>query len=83
MDNAKTLPIVSFDEIENIDSFRCVLGLNFPDCATEFQKAFLTLAHLMASARDYVLKGVDVPSPVLDLIDLLTNIICYYAEEQR
>lgn len=65
---------IIYSEIPNIDSYRCVLGLNFPDSITEFQKAFLTLAHLFAASRDYVLKGVDVPVDILHLADKLMMI---------
>lgn len=52
----------------------CVLGLNFPESATEFQKACLTLAHLYACIRDYVLKGIEVPTYLLEVADRLNSI---------
>lgn len=67
---------ILFNEVQNVDSLCCVLGLNFPDSATEFQKAALTLAHLMASIRDFVLKGVEVPQPIIDNIFELSTIVC-------
>lgn len=72
-----------FDNIGNIDSILCVLGLSFPDSATPFQKAFLTLAHLMASCRDYVLKGFDVPDYIATSVKLLADIVYSGKEQQR
>lgn len=64
-----------YSELPNIEAFMCVLGLKFPESATEFQKAFLTLAHLMASSRDFVLQRQDVPQSIVSLIGQLTTII--------
>ena len=72
-----------FANIPQIDSICCVLGLKFPDSATEFQKAALTLAHVMASIRDFVLKGYDVPVYLLDLIDNLHYVMHSNAENQK
>lgn len=72
-----------FCEIDNIESLTCVLGLNFPDSATEFQKAFLTLAHLCASCRDYVLKGSDIPIGLIRTIDLLSQLLVQNELQQR
>ena len=49
-----------YSELPNVESLQCLLGLNFPESATEFQKACLTLCRLFACVRDYVLKGLDV-----------------------
>lgn len=73
---------ILFNEVQNVDSLCCVLGLNFPDSATEFQKAALTLAHLMASLRDFVLKGVEVPQPIIDNIFELSTIVCNESGKQ-
>lgn len=64
-----------FCEIQNIESIACVLGLSFPDTANDFQKAFLTMAHLVAACREYVLKGVQVPLDLLHLLDKLNMIV--------
>ena len=61
-------------EIPEVDSLACLLGLVFPESATEFQKAVLTLAHMYAVIRDYVLKGVEVPQRLLELADSLNSI---------
>lgn len=73
---------ILFKKVQNVDSLCCVLGLNFPDSATEFQKAALTLAHLMASLRDFVLKGVEVPQPIIDSIFELSTIVCNESGKQ-
>jgi hypothetical protein len=74
---------IIYSEIPNIDSYCCVLGLNFPDSITEFQKAFLTLAHLFAASRDYVLKGVDVPFYIIHLADQLMTICLHEVDKQN
>lgn len=76
-------PYQTFDGIANIVSFCCVLGLKFPDSATDFQKASLTLAHLMASIRDYILAGREIPAYILDLIDSLHYIMQINCDAQR
>lgn len=63
-----------YSEIPSIESLMCLLGLNFPESATEFQKACLTLAHLYACIRDYVLKGLDVPANLIEIADSLNTI---------
>lgn len=72
-----------FSELSMIEAVTCILGLKFPDSANEFQKAFLTLAHLMASCRDYVLNGHEVPNQILVLIDELNTIIYHERDKQR
>lgn len=84
MVNEKTDALnTEFENISGIESLMCVLGLSFPETATPFQKAFLTLAHLMASARDYVLKGHDVPDKVCTAVKLLSDIVYDGKEQQR
>lgn len=61
-------------EIPNIESLTCLLGLSFPESATEFQKATLLLSHLYAVIRDYVLKGLEVPSYLVDICNTLNTI---------
>lgn len=73
----------TFDSIPNVKSVCCVLGLNFPESATDFQKSALTLAHLMASIRDFILKGLDVPSNILDMIDNLHYVMQSNCDAQR
>lgn len=63
-----------FCEIANVDSLCCLLGLSFPESATEFQKACLTLSHLYATIRDYVLKGLEVPTYLVEIADHLNTI---------
>ena len=63
-----------YSELPNVESLQCLLGLNFPESATEFQKACLTLCRLFACVRDYVLKGLDVPVYLLDIINELNSI---------
>ena len=63
-----------YNEIPNVDSLCCLLGLSFPDSATEFQKAVLTLAHLYAVIRDYVLKGLEVPTYLVEVANHLNTI---------
>lgn len=63
-----------YSKISSIESLMCLLGLNFPESATEFQKACLTLAHLYACIRDYVLKGLDVPTHLIEIADSLNTI---------
>lgn len=65
-----------YSELANIDAFACVLGLRFPESANEFQKSCLTLAHLYAALRDFVLKGEEIPTQLIELADSL-NSICY------
>ena len=75
--------VLNFNDLENIESFTCMLGLKFPEHGSDFQKAFLTLAHLMAAAREYVLKGHEVPTPVCELILDLAMIIGFKEHEQK
>lgn len=63
-----------YSQLPNIESYAFVLGLKFPESATEFQKAVLTLARLYAVVNDYVLKGLDVPLTILELCDNLNTI---------
>lgn len=72
-----------YNEISNIDSLCAILGLKFPESATEFQKAALTLAHLMASLRDYVLKGHDIPVDLVEVVDKLSIIMLDNEYKQR
>ena len=72
-----------FDNISGIEGLCCVLGLNFPETSTPYQKAFLTLAHLMASCRDYVLKGIEVPAVVNTQVKLLADIVYDGKDAQR
>ena len=72
-----------FCEIPEVDSLVCVLGLMFPDSATEFQKACLTLAHLYACIRDYVLKGYEVPRRLIEVADHLNQITYNESDNQR
>lgn len=72
-----------FYNISGIEGLCCVLGLNFPESSTPYQKAFLTLAHLMASCRDYVLKGIEVPPVVNTQVKLLADIVYDGKEQQR
>lgn len=72
-----------FCELPNVDSLMCLLGLSFPESATEFQKAVLTLAHLYAVVRDYVLKGITVPKALLEVADDLNTIMYLEREKQK
>lgn len=63
-----------YSEIPSVDSLMCLLGLKFPETATEFQKAVLTLAHMYAVIRDYVLKGIEVPTRLCEIADMLNKI---------
>lgn len=72
-----------FNELHNIEAYTCILGLQFPESATEFQKASLTLAHLMACSRDYILKGFQLPDEIVQLISNLTEIIEDHKDEQK
>lgn len=74
---------VKIEDLDNIDAYLCVLGLAFPESATEFQKAFLVLAHLMACCRDFVLKGHDIPEAMIIMISKLANIIMWSHNAQR
>lgn len=72
-----------FNEIPNVDSLCCLLGLNFPVSATEFQKSVLTLAHMYATIRDYVLKGVEVPVYLIEIANHLNSIAYAGRDNQR
>lgn len=69
--------VLKFSEIPTIESLCAIFGLAFPESANDFQKSALTLAHLMASLRDYVLKGHDIPvsliNRVLDLAEMMMD----------
>lgn len=70
-------------EIPNVDSLMCLLGLTFPETATEFQKAVLTLAHLYAVIREYVLKGIEVPVELVQVANHLNTIAYDERAKQR
>lgn len=72
-----------YSDLPNIEAFKCVLGLAFPESATEFQKATLTLSHLYATIRDYVLKGMEVPEELIVLADSLNTISYNERYKQR
>ena len=72
-----------YENITNIDSLQCIFGLSFPDSITAFQMAFLTLAPLMATCRDMVLKGNDIPHKICADIKMLADIIYDGKEKQR
>lgn len=72
-----------FKELDGIESICAILGLSFPESANEFQKCALTLAHLMASLRDYVLKGHEIPESLVELADNLGFIMACNADKQR
>lgn len=72
-----------FKELKNIDTWCCLLGLQFPESVTEFQRATLTLAHLMACVRDYILKGYELPTNVILLIVDLCSIIDENSNKQK
>ena len=82
-DELKQLEQMKFDEIEGIENYLCVLGLSFPESASDFQKSALTLAHLMASVRDYVLKGIEVPGMLIQTIYNLSFIVFSNGLKQR
>lgn len=68
-----------YSQLPNIEAYAFILGLRFPDSATEFQKAVLTIARLYAVVYDYVIKGEDVPAHILQLCDDLNTI----AQDER
>lgn len=72
-----------FCEIPNVESLCCILGLVFPESATEFQKSVLTLAHLYANIRDYALRGVEVPDYLIEVADVLNTISLQNRKNQR
>ena len=73
---------VEYENIASIDAINCILGLKFPDDVKPFQAAFLTLAHLLASSRDYVLKRHEIPRQIVTTIKLLSDIIYNGRENQ-
>lgn len=78
-----TTEVKKFDELDNIQSMLCIFGLQFPETATEFQKAALTLAHVMIGVRDAVLKGRDVTPYLCDYVYNLTQIMIDNELKQR
>ena len=60
-----------------------LLGLHFPETATEFQKAALFLAHLMVIVRDSILKGVDVMPDIIDDVQAAQLCMCQNKDNQR
>lgn len=74
---------IIFSEIIGIQDITDILGLFFPESATEFQKAALTLAHLMASLRDAILKGQVISNHMVDVINQLAIIIDGEQYKQR
>lgn len=78
-----TNEVKNFDELDNIQSMLLLFGLNFPESATEYQKAALTLAHLMIAVRDAVLKGRDVTPYLSDYVYNLSRIMENNESKQR
>lgn len=72
-----------FENIPGIESLLVIFGLNFPDSATPYQKAVLTLAHLMIALRDAVLKGRCVNARLITVLSLLADIIKDGKDNQR
>jgi len=88
MENVSVIKPQTFNELKekegaNIDSVCAILGLAFPESANDFQKAALILAHLMASLRDFVLKGQEIPVELCDLVDNLAFIMACHSDAQR
>lgn len=69
--------------VSNFDTLACVCGLSFPDSVNEFQKAALTLAHMMASLRESVLKGSVIPMPLVYAVNDLASVMMSWSDEQR
>lgn len=66
---------LKFSEVPNIDSYTSLFGLNFNDSASEFQKACLTMAYMVASFRDNILKGNKIPAELIEVADRLWLIV--------
>lgn len=75
MDNNLNTSGLRFDEIDNIESYVFLCGLNFPKGVSDFQKSMLVMAHLTAICRESIMRGNEIPQPVVELIGLL-NWIC-------
>lgn len=73
---------MKYNEIVNIKSYECLCGVNIPDSATDFQRASITLAHMMASVRESVLKGFAVPTSVVEVISILADIMLTEVDSQ-
>lgn len=77
----------SFDEcfVDGVqrDTITTLLGLTFPESANDFQKCALTLAHMMAILRDFVLKGRDIPDNLLLTASLLASAMQLNGNNQR
>jgi len=72
-----------FSEINGINMLISLFGLVFPETATEFQKAALTMAYIVASFRDNILKGNEIPHEHIAVADQLWLIVMDNEYKQR
>lgn len=74
---------IIFSEIKGINALTSLFGLTFNDSVTEFQKAALTMAYIVASFRDNILKGNEIPHELLTTADQLWLIVMDNEYKQR
>lgn len=79
----KSTVINGIEDLKYFDEIACILGLSFPESATDFQKASLSLAHLMAALRESVLKGSVISRMLIDFVNKLSLIMVANYEKQK
>ena len=75
--------ICTLDEMPNFESLACVCGLSFPETANEFQKAMLTLSHMMAALRESILRGSMIPVELVEDVTFLASVAFDHKDEQK
>lgn len=79
----KSTVINGIEDIQYFDEIACICGLSFPESATDFQKASLCLAHLMAALRESVLKGCVISSNLIGIVNKLALILVVNGDKQK
>lgn len=83
MEDSTCKVVTSVNDIYEFQVMAALFGLSFPESATEFQMAAITLAYLSKAVHDIVLRGHDVPVGVCNMIHALGGLVEYYQNEQR
>lgn len=74
---------MNYNEIKGIHEVATLVGLNLPESANDFQRATLTLAHVMAALRESVLKGAVISDNIIVMVHDLALCMDKHGSEQK